>query len=122
MKTRPPSWKDAGKIRELLDQSNSTFQGGPLFGTLVAENGNGVVGFAIVKALPEAVMALDKDASLRDKVEALKAFVYSAAHELAKMGVTEFVMFTDDPKYEALLKKHFGFVEVKGKALALDLE
>lgn len=79
-----------------------------------------LIAYGAVTLLAEAVMVLDLDASLKEKDWAIKQLLWQAIQGVSgKMdGIHAFVQ---DPKFAALLKKHFGFKTCKGEALYLEL-
>ena len=85
-----------------------------------ATNDNKVIGFGVVKPYPEAILVLDYDASLRDKVQAWRGLLNKAISDTALRHDQLYVSVHDDA-HANLLKKHYGFKEVPGKQLYLEL-
>lgn len=87
---------------------------------VIAEDESGaMVAYGQVKLFAEAVMLIDKDASLRDKVEALKLLLLEAFRGTDQAGLQEVYCFCRDPEFATILAKHFSFeiVDTPGELL-----
>lgn len=77
---------------------------------VVAEDDDGgLVAYGQVKLFAEAIMILDKDASRKNKVEALKLLLLEAFRGTDQAGLQEVYCFCKDPEFATLLAKHFSF-------------
>lgn len=86
---------------------------------VVAEDENGeVVAYGQVKLFAEAMMILDKDASQRNKIQALKLLMLEAFRGTQAYGLKQLYCFATDPDFATLIERHFGFSIVdKGELL-----
>lgn len=85
----------------------------------VVENENGeVVGYGQLQHFAEAMLVLDKSASHRQKVDALKLLMLEAFRGTDKAGLKQIYCFSHDPAYAALIERHFGF-DIVDKGLLL---
>lgn len=79
--------------------------------------GDELIAIGSVPLLAEAVLVVNKKASVRDRHEAISLLL-----EEFKIGVRELDglhAFIQDPVYSSILQKHFGFRKCKGEALYL---
>lgn len=77
---------------------------------VVAEDDSGgMVAYGQVKLFAEAIMILDKDASRRNKVEALKLLLLEAFRGTDQSGLQDLYVFCKDPEFASILAKHFSF-------------
>ncbi len=78
----------------------------------VAEEDGKVVAYGQVKLFAEAMIILDKGASKRAKVEALKGLLIEAFRGANLAGLEDMYCFIRDPAFATLLINHFGFEAV----------
>lgn len=84
----------------------------------VVEKDGEVIGYGQVKLFAEAMLILDKDASQRDKVEALKLLMLEAFRGADNAGLRQMYCFIQDPDFALLIERHFGFSRIdKGELL-----
>jgi len=84
----------------------------------VVEKDGEVIAYGQVKLFAEAMLILDKDASQRDKVQALKLLMLEAFRGADQAGLNQLYCFIKDPDYATLIERHFGFSIVdKGELL-----
>lgn len=77
---------------------------------VIAEDEDGsMVAYGQVKLFAEAIMLIDKDASLRSKVEALKLLLLEAFRGTDQAGLQDLYCFCKDPEFATILSKHFSF-------------
>lgn len=78
----------------------------------VAEDDNGrIIGIGAFQLIPEYILVMDHQRSKREQVEALKG-IMECGHTTARIHkFKEVYAFTEDLKFEDILKKHFGFTE-----------
>lgn len=76
----------------------------------VVEDSNGkVVAYGQVKLFAEAMLILDKNASQRDRVQAVKLLMLEAFRGADAAGLNEIYCFIKDPAFATLIGRHFGF-------------
>jgi hypothetical protein len=97
-----------------LEFTNSMFHG-------VYENENGIIAYGAVKEFKECVISVDLSKNLRDKDEAIKELFAASIYLAGLNGETTLYAFAQD-SFAALLKKHFGFVEIPEKLLAIKVK
>lgn len=85
----------------------------------VVEDSEGkIIGYGQVRLFAEAMLFLDKDASQRDKVQALKLLMLEAFRGTQSAKLKELYCFINDPDFATLIERHFGFRVVdKGELL-----
>lgn len=90
--------------------------------------GNGVVcsdklvAFGMVKLYPEAIIIIDKEASLKDRVIALE-ILHDEAVKVCKMaGYDELRANTTNFGWERLLNRHFDFLPYPGRMVWKKIE
>lgn len=82
----------------------------------VVEMESRIVAYGQVKLFAEAMFILDKDASHREKVTALKFLMAQAFVGTHKAGINQIYAFISDPDFALLIEKHFGFTRVIEKS------
>lgn len=76
----------------------------------VVEDSSGtIVAYGQVRLFAEAMFFLDKDASQRNKVEALKLLILEAIRGADLAGLEDLYCFIKDPQFATLISKHFSF-------------
>lgn len=81
----------------------------------VVEDGDGkVIAYGQVKLFAELMLILDKSASQREKVEAIKLLMLEAFRGCDKAGIKQAYAFIKDPEFATLIQRHFGFDIVDG--------
>lgn len=91
-------------------------------GNGVISNGSEVVAFGMVRLYPEAIIVIDQDASMRDKVIALKLLFDEAVKACRARNFKELNATIHDNSYGDLLNKHFGFKDFPGKFMQVKLK
>lgn len=89
------------------------------FGTIVIEKDSQIIGAGHLRPIVEAVMILDKDASLRDKSLALKMMINQSIVDAHHLQLNEIHAWVKEPNFVAELKKHYGYEEPRGTSLVL---
>lgn len=86
---------------------------------VVESREGGVVGYGQVKLFAEAMLFLDKDASQRNKAQALKLLMLEAIRGTDNAGLKSLYCFIRDPEFATLISKHYGFdiVDAPGELL-----
>lgn len=75
----------------------------------VVDKDGEVIAYGQVKLFAEAIFIVDKSASLRDKVQALKLLMLEAFRGNDKAGLKQMYCFIKDPDFATLISRHFGF-------------
>lgn len=75
----------------------------------VVEKDGEVVAYGQVRLFAEFMMILDKSASQRDKIEALKLLMLEGFRGSNEAQLKRFYMFIRDPGFATLITRHFGF-------------
>jgi hypothetical protein len=76
---------------------------------ILAEKNNEILGAGWLQAIIEATIILNQDARPRDKFAALKALIDSGMQQTKIFGFDQMHAFPKDPRFAAILEKHFGF-------------
>lgn len=86
---------------------------------VVESREGGVVGYGQVKLFAEAMLFLDKDASQRNKAQALKLLMLEAIRGTDYAGLKNLYCFIREPEFATLISKHYGFdiVDAPGELL-----
>jgi hypothetical protein len=79
-----------------------------------------IIGVGFIRTLHEAIIAIDQNQSKATRTKAFKAIIRQGAFESAQVGISEWHCFVEDPKVKLLLKKSFGFTDVKGDPLRVE--
>lgn len=88
----------------------------------VVDDDSRIIAYGAVKMFAEAVLVLDNSESVRNKIKALRDLMNAAIFETKKARISELHVFTTDDSFVKVLKKHFGFVNIKGHALVRELD
>lgn len=75
----------------------------------VVENEKKIIGYGQVRLFAEAMLFLDRDASPRDRVDALKKLMLEAFRGAQLAGIEQIYAFIQDPDFSLLIQKHFHF-------------
>jgi hypothetical protein len=123
MKLRSFRPSDIGPISEIWDKHYSTESSLPnrrnsVVDAVVEDSNGKVIAYGQVKLFAEAMLFLDKDASLRDRTQALKLLMLEAFRGTQQAGIEQMYCFIQDPDFATLIERHFGFSIVdKGELL-----
>lgn len=88
----------------------------------VIEGHRNVVGFGMVKLFAEGVIVLDKDVPLTTRAKSIIIGIDHALDMVKAAGLEQFHVFTNDPHYIEVLKKHWGFRTAPGTVLYKEVE
>jgi hypothetical protein len=80
-----------------------------------------LIAFGILKLYPEGILVLDKNKPLAQKVRAWRAFMDMAIIKCKEFKHPYLHVTVDDERYKQLLEKHYGFLEILGKHLILEV-
>jgi len=83
--------------------------------SVVVENER-LIAYGQVKHFAEAMFIVDKDASRRERANALKLLMTQAFIGTRKAGLNQIYAFISDPDFALLIEKHFGFTRVTEKS------
>lgn len=75
----------------------------------MVEKDGEVIAYGQVKLFAEAMFIVDKDASNRDKAEALQLLMIEALRGTHIAKLEDIYCFIKDPEFATLISKHFGF-------------
>lgn len=87
------------------------------FAHRVAEHEGKVIAFGWLQTIVEATIILDQKSKW--KFRALTEILDHGKFEAAKAGFDQVHAFSKDPRFSAILKKHFGFKNASGDCLIL---
>ena len=115
MELRSFSWSDVPEISAIWEKHHSDLYGLPnrrsaLIDAVVKDKGR-IVGYGQVKLFAEAMLFLDKSASLRARTEALQLLMREAFRGAEQAGLSELYAFIAEPEFARLIRKHFHFYE-----------
>jgi len=79
---------------------------------VVVNDQDEIVAYGQVKMFAEAMFILDLNATLRQKVDALKLLMIEAFRGTDSAGLRNLYCFISDPQFADLVEKHFGFERV----------
>lgn len=92
-------------------------------GSGVISDNLGLVGFGMVKLLPEAIIILDKSRTKTTQGKALKILFKEAIQACRQSGYNSLQAHTLDNRYSNLLIKHFSFEKLNSiDHLALEIK
>lgn len=77
-----------------------------------------LVAFGMVNLFAELILVMDPGMSLRKRIEAMNILLKRSM----EVELDQVHCFVDNPDLADILKKHFGFKEIKGTGLVLNLE
>lgn len=85
-------------------------------------DGDILMASGFVKLFIEAIIATEQDASINDRVKAIKLLLNDLIAWCKEKRVEQIHIFPSDEKFAEILKTHFGFEDCKVKPLVLNLE
>lgn len=86
-----------------------------------AVEGDKIIGYGLVKILAEATMVLDLNESVEDRLEAMKLLMHEAIRACVTKDIKQLHVFVKDKKLVRLLHKKYGFNEVSGTTMVLEV-
>jgi len=114
------------RISDIYDKDFSSYTSLPsldhTIGDGVVLGGERVVAFGMVKCYPEAIIIIDQEISLRDRVESLKILYKNAIEVCRERRFKEMNAVIHNDRYGKLLAKHFNFRELPGKLMQVRIE
>ena len=88
----------------------------------ITDDNDKVIGYGVVKLFAEGVLLIDKRIRKRDKALAVKLSVEKAICEAKKHGIEQLYFVTGNSSFADVLRKHWGFKNLKEEVLVLHLE
>lgn len=90
--------------------------------SLVAVRGDNLIAFGMVKIFAEAIMVMDKEAPLKDKVQANEMLLAQGFDDSREHGLEQLHVIVEDAIYAELLKNKYGFLDVNRRILVKHLK
>ena len=90
--------------------------------TCVIEDEKGMVAFGNLKIFAETVMVMDHDRSPLVRARAFREIMPVAIMGAQKAHISQIHAVVQDPSFGDVLRKHFGFTDVLGEHLILEVE
>jgi hypothetical protein len=122
MRIRPFQMSDIGTVYDFNRRFYTNYdpiEPANAYADIVADDKDGIlVAYGLNRLLSEAVMVLDHDRPMKDKVEALSLLMEEAK---SKCCHRQLYARVQDPRFGDILKKHFGFRDSKGILLVSDV-
>lgn len=87
---------------------------------IVVESEKKVIAFGVIRFICEAIILVS--GRQRDKAKCIEALLQQGIEDARKRKVDQLHCFVVDPMFSKILKNKFGFRQVIGEALVLDLE
>jgi hypothetical protein len=89
--------------------------------TCVIEDEKGMIAFGNLKVFAETIMVMDHDRSAIVRAKAFREIMPVAIMGAQKIGISEIHAVTQDSSFGDVLRKHFGFSDVLGEHLKLEV-
>lgn len=86
----------------------------------IGTSGN-LTAFGVLRGNCEAVLYLDKDIPLKEKITSLDVLMRAAVSDAKELKQDEIYVFAEDEEFARILMKHFKFRRAKGVPLIMDL-
>lgn len=90
--------------------------------TCVVEDKEGMIAFGNLKVFAETVMVMDHDRSAIVRAKAFKEIMPVAIMGAQQADITEIHAVVQDPDFGDVLRKHYGFEDVLGEHLKLEVK
>lgn len=88
----------------------------------IVEDDRGIIAFGNLKVFAETIMVMDHDRSRTTRARAFREIMPVAIMGAQRAGITEIHAVTQDPDFGVVLRKHYGFADVLGEHLRLEVE
>lgn len=127
MITRPFEFKDALKVDEIWRTHHKDNFGLPslehsIIQRVVEKSDGTIIAFGYAKLFAEAMLVLDLNEPRTKKVLALQALMLDAIQGCKERNLTQLhAVVNNNPSYANLLKKHYGFKDLEGQMLVMEL-
>lgn len=118
--------KDVAKIDEIYQQYHSdsfgiTYTSDSIHGVVVDDT-DSVIGYGLIRLIPEVIMVLDLGRERKEKILALQELIRTAVFKIEQSDYSSLHAFVQDDNFSEILKKHFGFKKVIGEAIVLEVK
>lgn len=121
---RGPRASDVEAIRALRkkyhDDGFDFPAGDQIFTDQVVEVDGKIVAYGVLKILAEAILIMDHSMPQKVKVQALTLLIQEAVKQAHIKKIRE-VQAVCEPRFSALMKKQFGFQQLQGETIVLDI-
>lgn len=88
--------------------------------TIEDDYGN-IIGYGVVKTFSEGILVLDKSQSKRNRAISVRLSVNRAIEKAKKAGIETLYFLTSNPSFADILRRHWGFKNIKEEVLRLQL-
>jgi hypothetical protein len=106
-------WSDEPAVSKIWEEHHSHLYSLPnrksIIIDAVVEEKDKIIGYGQVRLFAEAMLFLDKDASPKARVDALRKLMLEAFRGAEIAGIQEMYAFIQDPDFSLLIQKHFHF-------------
>ena len=110
--------KQIEKIHSQFHEKNFTLPDvSKAYADAVVERDGQILGFGILRTITESIMILDLSLPQREKIETLSQLIKESIMMSQDDSIHSFV---ENPTFEEVLKKHYGYKSCKGSALYLE--
>ena len=124
MLVRPFMRSDLDQIEKIHEQYHSQGFGMPdvadAYAHVVCELDGKILAYGQVRDITESIMLLDHSLEKRVKIECLRQLMREAIFSASKREHDQIHAFVQDPSFELVLKRQFGYKDCKGKALVMN--
>ena len=91
-----------------------------IHGVVEDETDGKISGFGLVKIFAEGILILDKSLTVRQKVATLRELMDAQRLGIDRANISQVHAFIQDPVFESVLKKHYGYKDTVGKCIVLE--
>ena len=91
-----------------------------IHGVVEDEDKGSITGFGLVKIFAEGILILHKSLSARQKVDTLRELMTAQRLGIDRANIGQVHAFIQDPTFEYLLKKHYGYKDTVGKCIVME--
>jgi hypothetical protein len=88
----------------------------------VDETTGKIVAYGVMKVYAEVVMVIDHDRGRITRARALTELMGVGVMAAQKAGLPQIHAMTTDPDYADVLRKHYGFSNIEGEHLMMEVE
>lgn len=85
-------------------------------------DGDKVLGYGVLKHFAEAVLIVDNDISIRQRAEVARQVMYCVIADATLAGLEQLYLTTNHKGWQAVIQKHYGFVQCPDPFFLLNLE
>jgi len=93
-----------------------------LANAVITDEKNKIISFAMLQNYTEGIMVTDMDMPIGDRVRAVHEIMARAIVITRENGGRRFFMFSQFPGWTQYVKDHFGFEEIIGTPLVLEIK